>query len=95
MLCRYFDLSVALLSLSLMIDMPRMVLVRKRNAAAARSRRYPVLSQNTVVDGFLQAFINFLVLWKSRDFGATLNGLIFEMDCQTTRPVSVMSNQCS
>jgi hypothetical protein len=68
----HFDLSVALLGLALMMDLPALIEARLPAAAGAASPRDPVIRRDPVVSGFLHVTTNFLDLWARRDFGASL-----------------------
>ncbi len=71
-MAEHFDLSVALVGLSMMTDIARLIASRQPDAARAQGPRDPLIAGDTVVQGFLACFTNFLDLWQRRDFGNTL-----------------------
>ena len=72
----HLDLSVAMLGLALMMDVPSLVLSRLPEAASAFGPLDPVLHNNEVARGFLHVFTAFLNLWQTHDFGARLDQLL-------------------
>jgi hypothetical protein len=72
LLALHFDLSVALLGLALMIDLPALIDARLPEARRATGPHDPLLRQDSVVHGFLHVSTNFLDFWARRDFGASL-----------------------
>jgi hypothetical protein len=72
----HLDLSVAMLGLALMMDVPALVLSRLPEAATAFGPLDPVLQTNPVARGFLHVFTNFLNLWHIHDFGASLDRML-------------------
>jgi hypothetical protein len=72
----HLDLSVAMLGLALMMEVPALVLSRLPQAADAEGLRDPALLADDVVHGFLHVFAAFLHLWRTRDFGASLDRLL-------------------
>jgi hypothetical protein len=72
LLALHFDLSVALLGLALMMDLPALIEARLPQAVHASGPHDPLLRQDSVVHGFLHVSTNFLDLWARRDFGASL-----------------------
>jgi hypothetical protein len=71
----HFDLSVALVGLSMMMDVAAIVDARQPAAALASGLADPLIRGDTVVHGFLSCFINFMDLWDRHDFGAALERL--------------------
>ena len=71
-LAAHFDLSLAILGLALMMDLPALIDARLPAARQAAGPQDPLLAQDTVVQGFLLVSTNFLNLWASRRFGDTL-----------------------
>ncbi|WP_436016142.1 hypothetical protein [Phenylobacterium sp. LjRoot219] len=69
----HLDLSVALLGLALMMDVPTLALSRLPEAAEASGPLDPILFRDEVVRGFLHVFTAFLDLWRRHDFGAALD----------------------
>jgi hypothetical protein len=72
----HLDLSVAMLGLALMMDVPSLVLSRLPEAAAASGPLDPVLHKNEVARGFLHVFTAFLHLWHTHDFAASLEQVL-------------------
>jgi hypothetical protein len=72
----HLDLSVAMLGLALMMEVPSLVLSRLPEAAGAFGPLDPVLHKNEVARGFLHVFTAFLNLWQTHDFGASLDQLL-------------------
>jgi hypothetical protein len=72
----HLDLSVAMLGLALMMDVPSLILSRMPEAATASGPLDPLLLKDSVVRGFLQGFRGFLNLWETRDFGASLDRML-------------------
>lgn len=73
---RHFDLALALVGLSMMIDVAALVTSRLPHVAEASGLQDPRILADTVVHGFLTCTLNFLDLWERRDFGATLSEVI-------------------
>jgi hypothetical protein len=71
-LALHFDLSVMLLGLALMLDVPALIRKRLPAVANASGPLDPMLCQDPVARGFLCVFVNLLSLWQARDFGASL-----------------------
>jgi hypothetical protein len=71
----HFDLAVMLLGLSLMLEVPALILKRLPEIASATGPLDPMILQDQVVHGFLCVFVNFLNLWHARDFGGSLAAL--------------------
>jgi hypothetical protein len=76
LLALHFDLSVAMLGLALMIDLPALIEMRLPEAVDADNPHDPLLRRDSVVHGFLHVATNFLNLWARRDFGASLDGML-------------------
>ena len=74
-LAMHFDLSVMLLGIALMFDCPALVAARLPGYATATGPHDSRLAADQVAQGFLHVFTNCLMLWESRDFGATLRRL--------------------
>lgn len=72
----HFDLSLALLGLALMMDTPALIRARLPEIAEMEGPLDPRLMDEKVVQGFLHVSRNFLDLWQSRDFGASLNAML-------------------
>lgn len=72
----HLDLSVAMLGLSLMMDVPSLVLSRLPQVVSAHGPLDPVLHKNEVARGFLHVFTAFLNLWQTHDFGERLDQLL-------------------
>jgi hypothetical protein len=72
----HFDLSVAMLGLALMIDLPALIDARLPEARGAAGPHDPLLRRDSVVHGFLHVSTNFLALWARRDFGASLDTML-------------------
>jgi hypothetical protein len=72
----HFDLSVAMLGLALMIDLPALIDARLPEARSAAGPHDPLLRRESVVHGFLHVSTNFLALWARRDFGASLDRML-------------------
>lgn len=68
----HLDLSVGMLTLALMLDMPGMFLSRMPDVSLASGPDDPKLHADKVVHGFLHTFGNAIGLWQRRDFGASL-----------------------
>lgn len=73
-LALHLHLSVAMLGLAMMMDVPALVIARVSQAHQAQGPGDPILLQDPVAHGFLHVFTNFLNLWERRDFGASLDG---------------------
>jgi hypothetical protein len=76
LLALHFDLSVMLLGLALMIDLPALIDARLPAARCATGAHDPLLRRDPVVHGFLHVSTNFLDLWARRDFGASLDRML-------------------
>jgi hypothetical protein len=76
LLALHFDLSLAVIGLALMIDLPLLIGTRLPEAAGARGPHDPLLRRDPVVHGFLHVSTNFLNLWARRDFGASLDRML-------------------
>ena len=74
LLDRHFDLSVALMLVALMIDVPALVLARVPDLAAGPHD--PLIRADQVAHGFLHVFANALMLWATRDFGQSLRAVL-------------------
>lgn len=72
----HFDLSVAMLGLALMIDLPALLDARLPEARMVAGAHDPLLRRDSVVHGFLHVSTNFLALWARRDFGASLDRML-------------------
>jgi hypothetical protein len=79
----HLDLSVAMLGLGLMMDVPALVLSRLPEAAEAQGPLDPILFKDEVVRGFLHVFTAFLRLWRNHDFGASLGRLLERAGAET------------
>src|SRR5262249_20250423 len=64
----HFDLSLMLLGLALMMDVPAMALSRLPELAEVESARDPALRRDEVARCFTHVFTNFLNLWDTRGF---------------------------
>jgi hypothetical protein len=69
-------LSVAMLGLALMMEVPSLVLSRLPEVVGAHGQLDPVLRKNEVARGFLHVFTAFLNLWGTHDFGASLDRML-------------------
>jgi hypothetical protein len=69
----HLDLAVASLGLSLMMDVPGLVLSRLPKVVEASGPHDPILLQDPVAHGFLHVFAAFLNLWETHDLGASLD----------------------
>jgi hypothetical protein len=67
---------VATVGLAMLIDAPQLVLSRLPEAAGAAGPLDPIFRKNDVARGFLHVFTNFLNLWQTHDFGASLDRLL-------------------
>ena len=76
----HFDLSVAMIGLSLMMDVAALVTSRVPRIAEATGPNDPILMADQVAHGFLHVFANFLNLWERRDFGASLDRALAKAD---------------
>lgn len=72
----HFDLSVAMLGLALMMDLPALIAARLPETFGAAGPRDPLIARDPVVRGFLHVSTNFLDLWARRDFGASLERML-------------------
>jgi hypothetical protein len=70
----HLHLSVAMLGVAMMMDVPALIVARVPEAHGAQGPSDPILLQDPVAHGFLHVFTNFLNLWERRDFGASLDG---------------------
>ena len=68
----HFDIALMLLGFALMMDAPALVLSRLPRAVEAQSLRDAVMFENEVARTFLHVFVNFLSVWRARDFAASL-----------------------
>jgi hypothetical protein len=68
----HLDLSVGMVTLALMLDMPTMFLGRMPDVEQASGPDDPALHADKVVHGFLHTFGNAMALWERRDFAASL-----------------------
>ncbi len=68
----HFDMSLAILGLSLMIDTPTLAKARLPELGSASSLHDRLLLSEPVVHGFLQVSLNFLHLWRERQLGKSL-----------------------
>jgi hypothetical protein len=75
----HMHLSVAMLGLALMMDVPALVLSRLPEAVSARSPLDPLLHKSEVARSFLHVFTSFLNLWETHDFGTSLDRLLERM----------------
>jgi len=71
----HLDLYVASIGLCMLMDAPALVLARLPEAASASGPRDPVFRKSQVALGFFHAFVMFLNLWQTHDFGASLDRL--------------------
>jgi len=78
----HLHLSVAMLGLALMMDVPALILSRLPEAATAHGPLDPVLRKSEVARGFLHVFTAFLNLWETHDFGASLERLLARVASQ-------------
>lgn len=72
----HFELSTALLGLSLMMDTPTLIASRVGEIDRETGLHDPILRANQVAHGFLHVSTNFLNLWKTRDFGESLRRML-------------------
>jgi hypothetical protein len=72
----HLHLSVAMLGLALMMEVPSLVLSRLPEAVSAHGQLDPVLHKNEVARCFLHVFTAFLNLWETHDFGASLDQML-------------------
>jgi hypothetical protein len=72
----HFDLSVGMLGLALMMDLPALIDARLPAARDAAGPHDPLLHRDSVVHGFLHVSTNFLALWAWRGFGASLDRMV-------------------
>ena len=72
----HFDLSLALVGLALMMDLPALVAARMPDIGRARGPLDPLLRRDKVVEGFLLVSTNFLHLWARRGFGTSLTRML-------------------
>jgi hypothetical protein len=72
----HLKLTVAMLGLSLLMEVPSLVLTRLPAAVGAHSPLDPVMHQNELARSFLHVFTAFLNLWQTQDFGAGLDEFV-------------------
>lgn len=72
----HFDLSLALVGLSMMMDVAQLIAARLPEAEEVTGLHDPRVIADTVVHGFLSCTINFLDLWERHDFGAALDRML-------------------
>jgi hypothetical protein len=72
----HFDLSLALVGLSMMIDVAQLISSRVPEAAEVSGLNDPRILADTVVHGFLSCSLNFLDLWERHDFGVALDHVL-------------------
>lgn len=72
----HLDLSVFLLGMALMMDLPALVAARLPEAARASGPHDPLFARDQVVHGFLHVTANFLNLWARHDFAASVRKAI-------------------
>jgi hypothetical protein len=72
----HFDLSLAMLGLALMMDLPGLIADRLPGALEATGPHDPIIERDSVVRGFLHVSTNFLALWARRNFGASLERML-------------------
>lgn len=73
---RHFDLSLALLAVALLLDVPALILSRMPAIVTASGPHDPMIAGDGVVEGFLKVFTNMLVLWQQRDLGRSLRTVV-------------------
>jgi len=78
LLGRHFDLSVALMLVALMIDVPALLAARVPRLAEAAGPHDPLIRTDQVAHGFLHVFANALMLWDRRNFGESLRAVLAE-----------------
>jgi hypothetical protein len=66
------DFYVAMIGLSMMMNVPALVLSRLPEVASATSPLDPIMHKNEVARSFLHVFTNFLNLWQTHEFGTKL-----------------------
>jgi len=69
----HLDLSLALVGLSMMLDIAQLIRIRLPDAAQASGPRDPCFQADQVVRGFHTVFVNFLCIWERHDFGAAID----------------------
>lgn len=74
----HFDLSLALVGLSMMIDVAALVTSRLPEVAEVTGLHDPRILADSVVHGFLTCTLNFLDLWERHDFGTALDRVVGE-----------------
>lgn len=72
----HFVLSASLLCLAMFMDAPALALARMSRIVEATGPFDPMLRTDPVVHGFLHGFTNFLYLWETRDFGASIDRVL-------------------
>lgn len=68
----HLDLSVIILGLGMMMDLPALALSRLPEVVQASGPHDPLLRRDQVVHGFLHVTTNFLNLWASHDFARSI-----------------------
>lgn len=72
----HLNLSVAMLGLALLIDLPALALSRLPEIVDASGPLDPILFKDEVVRGFLHVFTAFLNVWRHHDIGASLDQVL-------------------
>ncbi len=72
----HLDFYVATMGLATLLEAPALVLSRLPEAARARSPQDPIFLKDAVASGFLHVFTGFLHVWRTHDFGASLDRLL-------------------
>jgi hypothetical protein len=72
----HFELSTTMICLAMFFDTPALILSRMPDIGDAAGPHDPRIARDSVVHGFLHGFTNFLYLWETRDFGASLDRLL-------------------
>jgi hypothetical protein len=70
------DLSVAMLGLAMMMDVPALILARLPAAADAANPLDPIMHGDEIARSFLHVFSAFLNLWQTHDFGTSLDRML-------------------
>jgi hypothetical protein len=70
------NLSVAMLGLAMMMDVPAWILARLPEAIHARSPLDSIMHRDEIARSFLHVFTAFLNRWQTQDFGASLDQLL-------------------
>ena len=68
----HLDLSVVIVGLGMMMDLPALALARLPQVTRASGPRDPLLRGDQVAHGFLHVTTNFLNLWASHDFARSV-----------------------